>query len=99
VYEQVESKLGLMFKFIGEQQVKNIPNPVRAYRFMTGQLLNTSDGAHVRAQTSMIETSRGEMCWCFRTTSPATSSRNWGVTARLNGSSCDAPPMAGAYGT
>ena len=32
VFEQVEGKLGLTFKSIGEQQVKNIPKPVRAYR-------------------------------------------------------------------
>ena len=31
-YDQAEGKLPLAFKFIGEQQVKNIPKPVRAYR-------------------------------------------------------------------
>jgi len=31
-YDQVEGKLPLAFKFIGEQQVKNIAKPVRAYR-------------------------------------------------------------------
>jgi TolB-like protein len=31
-YDQVEGKLPLQFKFIGEQHVKNIPKPVRAYR-------------------------------------------------------------------
>ena len=31
-YDQVEGKLPLAFKFIGEQQVKNIPKPVRAYQ-------------------------------------------------------------------
>lgn len=32
VYDQVETKLPLHFEFIGEQQVKNIPKLVRAYR-------------------------------------------------------------------
>jgi adenylate cyclase len=32
VHEQVESKLPLAYTDIGEQQVKNIPKPVRAYR-------------------------------------------------------------------
>ena len=31
-YDQVEGKLPLQFKFIGEQQVKNIARPVRAYQ-------------------------------------------------------------------
>ncbi len=31
-YDQVEGKLPLQFKFIGEQPVKNIAKPVRAYR-------------------------------------------------------------------
>ena len=34
-YDQVEGKLPLQFKFIGEQQVKNIAKPVRAYRVLT----------------------------------------------------------------
>ena len=32
VFDQVEGKLPLQFQFIGEQQVKNISKPVRAYR-------------------------------------------------------------------
>jgi len=35
-FDQVEGKLPLQFKFIGEQQVKNIAKPVRAYRVLTG---------------------------------------------------------------
>ena len=31
-FDQVDGKLPIQFKFIGEQQVKNIPKPVRAYR-------------------------------------------------------------------
>lgn len=34
-FDQVEGKLPLHFKFIGEQQVKNIPKPVRAYKVLT----------------------------------------------------------------
>jgi adenylate cyclase len=33
-FDQVEGKLSLQFKFIGEQQVKNIAKPVRAYRVL-----------------------------------------------------------------
>jgi adenylate cyclase len=36
VYDQVEGKLPLQFKFIGEQPVKNIAKPVRAYRVLIG---------------------------------------------------------------
>ena len=32
VFDQVEGKLPLVFAFMGEQTVKNIPKPVRAYR-------------------------------------------------------------------
>jgi len=31
-FDQIETKLPLRFQFIGEQQVKNIPRPVRVYR-------------------------------------------------------------------
>ena len=37
-FDQVEGKLPLQFKFIGEQQVKNIAKPVRAYRVLMGAL-------------------------------------------------------------
>src|SRR6202790_981799 len=33
VYEQVANKLSVVFADIGEQQVKNIPTPVHAYKF------------------------------------------------------------------
>ena len=35
VYDQVKSRLPLHFDFLGEQQVKNIAEPVRAYRVLT----------------------------------------------------------------
>jgi adenylate cyclase len=36
VYDQVEGKLPFQFKFVGEQQVKNIDKPVRVYRAVFG---------------------------------------------------------------
>ena len=35
VFDQIEGKLPLNFAFIGEQQVKNIAKPIRAYRLTT----------------------------------------------------------------
>jgi TolB-like protein/class 3 adenylate cyclase len=34
-YDQVETKLDLEYEYIGEQEVKNIPKPVRAYRVLS----------------------------------------------------------------
>ncbi len=36
VYEQVQAKLGLEFEDLGEQHLKNIPNPVRVHRVRQG---------------------------------------------------------------
>ena len=47
-FDQVEGKLPLQFKFIGEQQVKNIAKPVRAYRV----LLDAPAGRPRQAQGS-----------------------------------------------
>ena len=35
VYEEVKNKLGLEYEYLGEQEVKNIPEPVRAYRVLS----------------------------------------------------------------
>jgi TolB-like protein len=35
VYDQVKSKLGLEYDYLGEQAVKNIPEPVRVYRVLS----------------------------------------------------------------
>jgi TolB-like protein/class 3 adenylate cyclase len=35
VYDQVKHKLGLEYEFQGEQTVKNIPEPIRAYRVLS----------------------------------------------------------------
>jgi len=40
IYEQVVNKLSVTFADIGEQQVKNIPSPIHAYRL----LMSASDG-------------------------------------------------------
>jgi len=37
VYDQVKNKLGLGYAYLGEQQVKNIADPVRAYRVAWGE--------------------------------------------------------------
>lgn len=42
VFDQVEGKLPLGFRYLGEQTVKNIPRPVRAYAFSA----DTPAGAH-----------------------------------------------------
>ncbi len=36
-YDQAHNKLGLAFKSMGEQRLKNIPEPVRVYRVLLGQ--------------------------------------------------------------
>ncbi len=38
VYDQVKNKLGLEYDYLGEQTVKNIPEPVRAYRVKLGAI-------------------------------------------------------------
>jgi len=35
VYDQVKNKLDVEYKYLGEQTVKNIPEPVRVYRVLT----------------------------------------------------------------
>ncbi len=35
VYDSVESKMGLEYEYLGEQEVKNIDKPVRAYRVLS----------------------------------------------------------------
>ena len=32
MYDQIKSKIGAEFEFLGEQSLKNIPEPVRVYR-------------------------------------------------------------------
>ncbi len=35
VYDAIENKIGLEYEFLGEQAVKNIPKPIRAYRVLS----------------------------------------------------------------
>jgi adenylate cyclase len=35
VYDQVKNKLGLEYEYLGEQTVKNIPEPIRVYRVLS----------------------------------------------------------------
>ena len=35
VYDSIENKIGLEYEFLGEQEVKNIDKPVRAYRVLS----------------------------------------------------------------
>jgi len=35
VYDAIEKKIGLEYEYLGEQQVKNIDNPMRAYRVLS----------------------------------------------------------------
>ncbi|MGD9040380.1 MAG: adenylate/guanylate cyclase domain-containing protein [Desulfobacteraceae bacterium] len=35
VYDQVKHKLGLEYEYLGEQEVKNMPEPIRAYRILS----------------------------------------------------------------
>src|SRR4029077_1264256 len=42
VYEQVSNKMSVQFADIGEQEVKNIPNPVHAYMLSLGSDAGTA---------------------------------------------------------
>lgn len=43
VYDQVKNKLGLEYDYLGEQTVKNIPEPVRAYRVKLGTVKSSAE--------------------------------------------------------
>jgi adenylate cyclase len=53
-FDQVEGKLPLQFKFIGEQQVKNIAKPVRVYRVRTETSTDTWPGRHLLRQQARL---------------------------------------------
>ena len=54
-FDQVEGKLPLQFKFIGEQQVKNIAKPVRAYRVLVDSTLtNPSPVSSIKRRRRLI---------------------------------------------
>ena len=53
VYDQVKGRLEATFEFLGEQQVKNIPEPVRAYRVrLDAQESDGGAGATARRRPS-----------------------------------------------
>jgi adenylate cyclase len=54
VFDQVEGKLPLSFKFAGEQSVKNIAKPVRAYH----TLLEPSSPARITGRSRLLFSSR-----------------------------------------
>ena len=47
-FDQVDGKLPLEFKSIGEQQVKNIPKPVRAYRVLSQSGAGARHSVHAK---------------------------------------------------
>jgi TolB-like protein len=53
VYDQVENKLRLGYEYLGEQTVKNIAKPVRAYRVRSDSTatVHAPDGAQARRRT------------------------------------------------
>ncbi len=42
VFDAIENKIGLEYEYLGEQEVKNIPKPIRAYRVLS----HPGDAAH-----------------------------------------------------
>jgi adenylate cyclase len=46
VHEQIEGKLPLTFEFIGQQEVKNIPKPVRAFHLLPRDATRTVKATH-----------------------------------------------------
>ena len=58
VYDQVKHKLPFQFEFTGEQAVKNIQDPVRAYRVVIG---SENQPGHIRNQAKKQKRSRTGM--------------------------------------
>jgi len=52
VYDQVKSKLGLEFEFLGEHTVKNIAGPVRVYKVLSQQKRVKENKDKVKSSTS-----------------------------------------------
>jgi TolB-like protein/class 3 adenylate cyclase/Tfp pilus assembly protein PilF len=67
VFDQVEGKLPLAFKFMGEQSVKNIPKPVRAYRLQHGPARRVSAARHkavwLAAVAALVIAASGAWMW------------------------------------
>jgi adenylate cyclase len=56
VYEQVKNKLTLEYEYLGEQQVKNIAEPVRMWRIRVEE--SGSPGSGVRSPESKVESQK-----------------------------------------
>src|SRR5215470_7497643 len=52
IYDQVEGKIHASFRFAGEQSVKNIAKPVRAYHIVTDQTIRPHGTAGERLTSS-----------------------------------------------
>ena len=57
-YDQVKNKLPYRFEYIGEQQVKNIVDPVRVYRVGTAQAASTDSAGRIVPYVRSIEPRR-----------------------------------------
>lgn len=55
VYEQVRNKLSIAYEFLGEKQVKNIAEPVPAYRIQTGTRARVNAWAGARPPRAHID--------------------------------------------
>jgi adenylate cyclase len=53
VYDQVKNKLKLGYEYLGEQEVKNITEPIRTYRVTTGVV--AFDAAHAASTNAMLK--------------------------------------------
>ena len=79
-FDQVDGKLHVQFKFIGEQQVKNISKPVRAYKVLT-QASTTSVPVSAKKRRRwalwsvfliFISVAIGDLAWSWRERIPHT---------------------------
>jgi class 3 adenylate cyclase len=66
VFEQVEGKVELEFKDLGEQQLKNIDRPIRVYRIVVA-----GRQAPLSARSSMMAPRRWHQAWSFPTNPPS----------------------------
>jgi TolB-like protein/class 3 adenylate cyclase len=66
VYDQVKNKLALEYEYLGEQEVKNIPEPVRVYRVVLEEAAavsareETSPQSKVESPRSAVESPRSK---------------------------------------
>lgn len=98
VFDQVEGKLPVSFEFLGEQQVKNIPKPVRSYRPLPESSVASSAGAHGRVQVlasiAALVLGLGGAAWWYTTQSklPWLAGQHPGAAERTGGLPSDTRP-------